>query len=289
VWGVHGAVVYGNNYYRFRGFPPPRTPKGVPNGRLVHVNFFSPALGQRRSYFIFLPPGYAAAAAHGRRFPVYYFLHGSPGTPTLVFNAGRIGVEYNILIHRHRIRPFLMVMPDGRNGTFRSDTEWANTRRGGKYASFVMDVVHAVDSRWATIPRRQDRMIAGNSEGAYGALNLALHDIGTFGSLQSWSGYTSESATSGPFAGAPAAVIRANEPNLYLPRVAAAVKRHGLHAYLYTGAVDPWRHQVIAFAHQLRAAGAKVSFSIWPGGHNWRLWRDHIGPMLVWASRVLGR
>ena len=289
LWGLHGSLVYGNNYYRYRGFPPPRDPVGVPRGRLVHVSFFSRALGQRRSYLVYLPPGYSSAAARGRRYPAYYFLHGSPGRPILAFTVARMGVAYDVLLREHRIRPFLIVVPDGRNGTARSDTEWANTLKRGRYGSFVMDVVRAVDSRWATIHKRRDRMIAGYSEGAYAALNLTLHHLGIFGSLESWSGYTQENPTNGPFAGEPLAAIAANEPNLYLPRVARQVRRYGLRAYLYTGTHDHSRPQVTAFAGELQAAGARVGLSVFRGGHNWRLWRRKTPLMLVWASRNLGR
>ena len=288
VWGVHGSLVYGSNYYKYRGFPPPSNPKGVAVGRLEQVRFHSQALGQRRSYLIYLPPGYSKAVAQGRRFPVYYFLHGSPGRPIGSFNIARIGVVYDVLLHEHRIKPFLMVMPDGRDGTFRSDTEWADTARTGNYGSFVTDVVHAVDARWATIPKRKDRMIAGYSEGGYAALNLSLHDLGTFGSLESWSGYTHQAASSGPFAGEPRAAIQANEPNLYLPRGAAKVRRLGLRAYMYTETNDHSRGQVVSYARELRAAGANVTLSVFPGHHNWRTWRIHTPQMLLWASKTFG-
>jgi enterochelin esterase-like enzyme len=288
-WGLHGSVVYGSNYSKYRGFAPPHDPKGIARGRIVHVSFFSRALGQRRSYLIYLPAGYRAAARGGRRYPVYYFLHGSPGRPALAFDAAGMGVAYDVLLHKHRINPFLIVVPNGRNGTFRSDTEWANTRRGGRYGSFVMDVVRAVDARWATIPNRQDRMIGGYSEGAYAALNLSLHHLRTFGSFESWSGYVQQSATSGPFAGEPSSVVQANEPNLYLPRVAAEVRRDGLAAYLYTGTRDYSRNQVAAYAQELRAAGAQVTFSMFRGGHNWRLWRRETPRMVLWAGQTLGR
>jgi enterochelin esterase-like enzyme len=277
ILAVHGPVVYGSKDVRQR----------APAGQLLRVTFFSPALEQRRAYLIYLPPGYAAAAARGQRFPVFYFLHGSPASPTSVVNGARLVANYDVLLHAHRIRPFLMVMPDGRNGTQTSDTEWANTRHDGRYASFVMDVVHAVDARWATIPQRQDRMIAGFSEGAYAALNLSLHDLAPFGSLEAWSGYTSESDTAGPFAREPLALIHANEPNLYLQQVAGEVRRMGLRAYLYTGKSDSSRRQVAAYAHELRAAGAKVTFTVFPGGHNWRVWRAHSMLMVEWASKVL--
>jgi enterochelin esterase-like enzyme len=288
-WGIHGALVYGNNYYQYRGFAPPRDPTGVGKGRLVKVSFHSRALGQQRSYLVYLPHGYSAAAAHGKRFPVYYFLHGSPGKPIGSYKIARIGVAYDVLLHQHRIKPFLMVMPDGRNGSFRSDTEWADTRSGGKYGSFVTDVVHAVDSRWATIRNRRDRMIAGYSEGGYAALNLSLHDLTTFGSLESWSGYVHEDPAAPPFAGEPASVVAANEPDHYLPSVVGKVRRLGLRAYLYTESHDKERGQVMSYAHQLAGAGAQVTLSVFTGHHNWRMWRAHTPAMLVWASGALGR
>ncbi len=194
---------------------PLARPVGVAAGKVVKVNFFSPALGRRRSYLIYLPPGYSAAAARGTRFPVLYFLHGSPGWPSLVLNAGHLGVDADVLLHQHRIRPFLIVMPDGRNGTFRSDTEWANTRHG-RYEGFVLDVVRAVDSRWSTIANRGGRALSGNSEGAYAAINLTLRDLNTFAVAESWSGYVKPTVKNGPFAGEPAAQIAANDPALYL-------------------------------------------------------------------------
>src|SRR5947209_18170725 len=61
--GIYGVVAYGHNYYRYRGFSPPADPRGVSRGKLLHERFWSSAMHQRRSYLIYLPPGYAAAAA----------------------------------------------------------------------------------------------------------------------------------------------------------------------------------------------------------------------------------
>ena len=286
--GIYGVTSYGHNYYRFRGFPAPRTPSGVPAGRVVNVSFFSRALGQRRSYLIYLPPGYSRAAAKGRRFPVLYFLHGSPGWPSLVLNAGRLGVDANILIQEERIRPFLIVMPDGRNGTFRSDTEWADTKHG-RYESFVLDVVHAVDSRWSTVATRGGRALSGNSEGAYAALNLSLRHPDVFSVAESWSGYVKPTVKNGPFAGEPKSLIAANDPALYLSQVAPRLRRLPIHAYIYTGSTDHSARQIGDFASRLRTARADVTFSLFPGGHNWRVWRAHAPLMLEYASRWLAR
>ena len=81
----------------------------------------------------------------------------------------------------------------------------------GRYESFVLDVVRAVDARWRTVPDRAHRVLAGNSEGAYAAANLALRHPATFGAFEGWSGYYRQTRT-GVFKHASAARLRANSP-----------------------------------------------------------------------------
>src|SRR5437899_10645521 len=77
--GIAGLTVYVHRDWLYRGFPPPVTPAGIPRGTVREVHFYSQALAQKRKYLIYLPPGYAAQAAAGRRFPVMYLLHAPPG------------------------------------------------------------------------------------------------------------------------------------------------------------------------------------------------------------------
>jgi hypothetical protein len=77
--GCYGVWSYAHDYYLYRGFGPPRDPPGVDQGSLRSIRFRSAALGAMRTYDVYLPPGYAAAAAQGRRFGVLYLLHGAPG------------------------------------------------------------------------------------------------------------------------------------------------------------------------------------------------------------------
>jgi S-formylglutathione hydrolase FrmB len=290
VWlvaGLLGTTSYIWHYDVYRGFPPPKDPPGVSAGRVVHVNFFSSALHQRRYYLIYLPPGYARAAAHGERFPVLYLLHAPPGRPENYFLAGALAVKEDRLIDSGRTRPFLIALPNGRSGTYGNDTEWANTRAGA-YESFVLDTVRAVDRRWATKPERAYRAIAGLSEGAYGATNVALHNPGLFATFESWSGYFEQTPTL-PFTGASPAELRANSPSAYVPSIAPALRQLGMRAYLYQGETDPYPVAKLAsFAGELRAAGVDVRVSLYPGKHNWRLWRMELPHMLEFAGRSFG-
>jgi enterochelin esterase-like enzyme len=285
--GLYGVETYASHYYTYRGFPPPHDPPGVAKGQLKTVRFFSRALGQERKYLIYLPPRYAQDSALGKRYPAFYVLHGSPGTPELFLNAGNLGVDLDTLIARRRARPMLVVFPNGSDGSYRSNTEWANTPHG-RFEDFVLDVVHNVDRRFPTRADRRHRALAGNSEGAYAAVNIALHHLKTFGILESWSGYFSVHAQ-GPFKHASLLDLYRNSPDLYVPDLHADLHRRPVHAFLYTGDRDRDRQKVADFAHRLAAAGARVTFAVYKGHHSWNLWRRETPLMLRFASDNFGR
>jgi enterochelin esterase-like enzyme len=296
VIGLLGVQQYVQQYSLYRGFPAPVTPKGVPAGRIVTSSFYSPALRARRSFYVYLPAGYAAAAARGRRFPVLYLLHAPPGRPIGFFSAGALAVDADVLVHRHRIRPLLIVVPNGKSGSYGNDTEWANAR-AGRYEDYVLDVVRAVDRRYATLADRRHRVIGGLSAGGYGAVNIALHHLREFGGVQSWSGYFANSARYSPvLAGESAAAIAYNNPTQLVPKLAPEIRRLGLHAFLYSGLGDhePGRGQLPGFAALLRRAGARTGSALYPGGHDWGIWRRQGRHMLElagdwFASREPGR
>lgn len=253
-------------------------------GSVVHrISFFSRELHARRSYLIDLPPDYSAGAAHGRRYPVLYLLHAPPGSPDGFLTAGHLRERADGLIAAHAVGPFLAVMPDGRSTGFRNDTEWADAG-AGRYESFVLDAVRSVDARWATDARRGARVIAGVSEGGYGAVNIALHHLDAFGAAESWSGYFTQTPT-GPFAGSSPHALRTNSPSAYVGSLRAELGRRPLRAFLYQGTLDDVPAADMAdFARRLRAAGGRVRTVVAPGGHSWRLWAAELPRMLRFAD-----
>jgi enterochelin esterase-like enzyme len=275
VAGLYGVASYGHNYYVYRGYDPPHDPPHVSGGRLVTGHFYSQALDARRSYLAYLPPGYSPQA----RYPVLYFLHGTPGFPRQFVDVANVGVDLDVAIAHGALRPFLLVMVDGRNGSYRSDTEWT-----GRYERLVLETVHAVDARWPTLRDRADRAVTGNSEGAFGAMNVALHHLDTFGTVESWSGYF-RAPRSGPFAHAGAARLRASSPADYVTSLAGRLRRLPLHAFLYVGMADADRGLSTSFARQLHAVGVRVRYTEYPGRHSWRLWRDTAPVVLAFAGR----
>jgi enterochelin esterase-like enzyme len=258
----------------------------VAHGKLLTERFVSPALGRQERYLVYLPPGYAADVRSGRRFPVLYLLHGSPGYPILFWHAAQLGTDLDELVARHRIRPFLVVAPSGQDGSFSDDTEWADTAHG-RYAALVLETVHAVDRRWATVTSRRYRGLGGESEGGYGAMNVGLRNLSRFGVLESWSGYFVQRGD-GPFARASESERTANSPLAYVRALAPTLTRLPVHAFIYVGRSDPGLGEARSFAARMRAAGGHVTFAAYPGTHSWQLWRERMPQMLTFASRWFG-
>jgi enterochelin esterase-like enzyme len=281
VVGLVGAYQYWESYYQHRGFATVAFLPHARRGRLQTVHFYSPALHRMADYMVYTPPGYDQTH---RRYPVYYLLHGSPGRPVVFLGIAQMPARMDNLISQHRMRPMILVFPDGRiGGSTYSDSEWANTP-SGSFASYVMDVVHDVDHRFRTIAKRQDRVIAGFSAGAYGATNIALQHVRTFANIQSWSGYYLETR-SGVFANASRAALAANSPLDYVGRLRRLIAANPVRAFLFVGRDDNDSPQIKPMARALAAAGGSVSYALYHGGHDWQLWHAHLNQMLILASR----
>jgi enterochelin esterase-like enzyme len=278
--GVSGAYSYGQNYSLHRGFATLVQLRRAGTGRLEAVQFYSTALHRNASYIVYLPPHYSPR----RHYPVYYLLHGMPGQPKVFVNIANMDVRLDNQLSLGHARPMILVYPDGRiGGSVFSDSEWANTPSGA-FESYVIEVMHNVDQRFATIARRQDRIIGGFSSGAYGAINIALHHLSDFANVQTWSGYFTQTRT-GVFAQASRANLAYNSPIQYVGRIGRALARYPLRVYMFVGREDGSSVQQVPTARALQAAGADVQYRFYPGGHDWSVWYPRLNQMLDLASQ----
>jgi len=283
VVGLLGTTSYLRAYDQHRGFPTLHRRRGVAAGRQLWIHFYSPALRRRADYIVYEPTGFT----RGRRYPVLYLLHGSPGRPQTFIDIANIDVRIDNLIARRRMRPMLLVFPDGRiNGSQFSDSEWANTGTG-RYEGYILDVVRDVDRRFPTLRQRRDRVIGGYSAGSLGALNAVLHYPQYFGGVEAWSGPFVEDRSSAVFAHESNALIFFYSPYRFAGTIARYLRRYPLRAFIYCGRGDHDRREIPGLARALRAGGAVVQTAIYPGGHDWQLWNAHISQMLLVASEFI--
>jgi S-formylglutathione hydrolase FrmB len=285
--GLLGLYRYVDNFWLYRGYPPPRDPRFVAvRGRAEAIKVLSPALrGRRLRVVVYLPPGYSDRPQ--ARYPVLYLLHGVPGQPEQFLRVVRAGVIEDVLVAEARARPLIVVMPSGSTGLF-SDTEWANGVRPGEgWETFVArDLVRAIDRRYRTLARGSGRAIGGLSEGGYGALNIALHHPGEFRVIESWSGYEQAPELRAIF-GSSRARLAYNSPLQSLTQVAGRLQAARTYVWFYSGRDDPLRQQNDAFAAALTRAHVDHRYLVLRGRHDWRLWRVQAEAALLAAARHL--
>src|SRR5206468_3449954 len=86
-------------------------------------------------------------------------------------------------------RPAIVVAPQGaRSGNSdREYLDWAPSENWPRAIS--VDLTACIDRRFHTIRSRRGRALIGLSAGGYGAFNVGLRSLATFGAVESWSGY----------------------------------------------------------------------------------------------------
>jgi S-formylglutathione hydrolase FrmB len=289
-------------------------------------SFWSPALGIRKRFVVYLPPSYGGDPA--RRYPVAYYLHGMWGGEWDWVRLGRLDATLDSLG-----REMIVVMPDGDDGwytTWNFLGDYAGCRRAPpregegaesycvpwpKYDEYIArDLVAHVDSAYRTVARREGRGVAGLSMGGYGAVTLALRYPDVFAAAASHSGVLSPLyAGPSPFAPPPRYAtsvdsVRARWGGLWKAmrlafgtdtigwaardpaRLARRARRDALPALLIDTGVED--RLVVdgnrALHHELEAMGIAHVYREWPGGHDWDYWRSHVDESLAWLADRLG-
>ena len=282
--GLAAFARYVHDYVLYRGFGPPvATVPPAAQGRIATLAFRSPSLGGRMERaLVYLPAAYRSQP--GRRFPVAYLLHGTPGDPRTAFvNSLHVAPRLDLLILHHRVRPLIVVMPPGSPSTYDKATEWANgPARDARWFTYLThDLIHAVDGHLRTIPNASGRGIGGYSSGADAALNAILLRPHLYSVAEGWSGdYRQAPAT----VGRQAALVRRFSAVDSAPLRAHELVATGAHVYLYAGRRDRVIRDTLHVASALRRAGVRTLVDVAGGGHAWALWSARLDGALRYFS-----
>ena len=238
--------------------------------RAVDTSFSSVALGGRLHYVVYLPAGYATS---GLRYPVVYFLHGLPAASTSYRSVGFVERALD-----QKGRAAILVVPQGARQGER-DPEYVDHGPGDDWGTAIaLELPHAIDSHFRTIPDRRGRALIGNSAGGYGAMHLALRHLDRFAVVESWSGYfhpTDPTGTKPLSLGSPGRDARA-DVHEQIAAAQARLRSQRLFIAFYVGRADTrFRAENVQFDRELTAEGIPHVFRVFRGGHTLRLWREH--------------
>jgi enterochelin esterase-like enzyme len=147
--------------------------EGTAHGKLEMVEYASKSVGTTRRMQVYTPPGYSPE----KRYPVLYLLHGIGGDETEWQRFAKPSLLMDNLLAEGNAVPMILVMPNGR--AQKNDRAEGNVFASAPaFAAFekdlMEDVIPAIESRYAVLPGRENRALAGLSMGGGQSLNFGL-------------------------------------------------------------------------------------------------------------------
>jgi enterochelin esterase-like enzyme len=256
--------------------------RSFPDGSVTTLRIAGPRSGfGGHRVMIYLPPAYFTDP--GRRFPVVYLLHGTPGAPIDWFRATRAAQTGARLAAGGR--PAILVAPQVSRGWL-DDSECVDRPSEHIETYLINDVIPAIDQRLRTLPTRADRIFAGMSAGGFCALNLGLRHRDVVATIVDLSGFDQPTHSGGMVglfghqSNLPA-LVSANDPARYAASLPAVPP---MRIWLDCGRADR-----TALADQRRIAlllsgrGYSVILRLRAGGHDYDVWRPALRDGLTWA------
>ena len=176
----------------------------------------------------------------------------------------------------------ILVFPDGRiDGDTATDSELANTW-SGDFLSYVGNVVHDVDYRFATLPRRQDRVIAGLSAGRLRRQRRPARSVGVRIDPDLVGLFHRDHK--GVFAYASPATMDRQQPAGLRRRRCARCASPRCERSCKSVATNPMPRNCLPMVRALKAPGARVGWAIYRRGHRWAVWSGDLDQMLIMAG-----
>ena len=146
--------------------------KDIPHGAMAVRSYESRTIGETRTMRVWTPAGYEKGKD---RLPVLYLIHGGGDTDTSWPNAGAAGNILDNLLAEGKIKPMIVVMP---NGTIQGPNVQDEVAPFSQ--DMVTDIIPFVESNYRVLADRNHRAIAGLSMGGIETMETAFQHIDLF-------------------------------------------------------------------------------------------------------------
>ncbi len=152
----------------------------VPHGTVSKIWYNSPTLGMDRRLTVYTPAGYETS---GKRYPVFYLLHGMGGDENAWSELGRTAQIMDNLIAQGKAEPMIVVMTNGNAALeaapgesslgFAAPSMSLPKTMEGSFETAFPDVVKFIDKTYRTQANKQGRAIAGLSMGGFHSMHIS--------------------------------------------------------------------------------------------------------------------
>lgn len=263
----------------------------VPHGTVRKMWYYSPELGTSRRLTVYTPAGYETS---GKKYPVFYLLHGAGGDEEAWYTQGRSTQILDNLIAQGKAEPMILVMTNGNAWQTAAPGESAeglkqpsmgmgqgNDRPQVKEAAFELhfpDVINFIQKNFRTYTDKKHRAIAGLSMGSFHSENISKYYPNMFGYVGLFSGASvggglgNQNPTSDvytDFDGKMATQFSAkNKPSLYM---------------ICCGKTDFVKQGVDQLRSYMDEHNYPYEYVETEGGHIWKNWRYYLS---IFAPRL---
>ncbi len=281
------------------GLTPALRSEAAQTGFVFQTQVAAPKLKISRAVYIFLPPQYFQPKYAHYRFPAIELLHGSPGDPEQWIDILTVVPTMDEMIASHQADPAVLIMPDN-DGNRKYSLQCLNALGIQDATYLAVSVPDYIAGRLQVQPPGRAWGVAGLSEGAYCAANLALQYPARYGFAGTLSGYFAPLADQLPASKAPGAPIlyrdpfrgnlalrRQNTPSYFINHIPLGTQVPQF--FLAAGRLDG--QDVAAaesFRQELQLRQSVVPMDLVPnGGHDATVWRGALRPMFSWMTPQL--
>lgn len=244
----------GGGYYALRN---------VPHGDIRIKKYFSAVTNSWRQFYIYTPPSYDSAV--DQQYPVLYILHGGGEDERGWATQGKTDLILDNLIAAKKAKPMLVVMMDGNlgGGGLQGFGEKALQLFERELKDALMPFV---DKNFRTAKGNANTALAGLSMGGLQTLYAGVKNSDRFSYLGVFS--------SGWFANQPAMSDGWYD---YLKTNTATINSNLKQFWIAMGGKEDiaWSNCQVMMG-RLKELDIKHSYSEYPGGHTWPVWRNNL-------------
>lgn len=162
--------------------------KNVPHGLVSENIYFSKLTNSFRRCFVYTPDGYNENTK--TRYPVLYLQHGSFEDETGWSSQGKANLILDNLIASKKAVPMIIVMDNGY--AYKDQKNMPSDKNNPRESIFeevlIKEVIPMIDAKFRTIPKRENRAIAGLSMGANQTMRIMMNHLDTFSYYGGFSG-----------------------------------------------------------------------------------------------------
>ena len=237
---------------------------GVPHGAVTRHAFPSAVTGKHETCLVYTPPAFDPA----KRYPVLYLQHGYGENETGWVYQGHLARIADRLLHEGRMAEMIVVMGNG------MATGAQSARSFELFPRILMeDLIPFIEGRYPVLTDKWHRAMAGLSMGSFQTSLVTLTHPDRFGYAGLFSGFLRA-----PWHGG-------SDPHLALLDDPARFADSFRMFYRAMGTDDQFFDRFEADDALLDEKGVQTLRRLFPGGHDWSVWRRCIRDFLPMLFR----